>query len=227
MSKLAWLTGDSLPASTKDIVFTVPNDNHFLSLIKGALVPLIYSENFEKIGTLTPDQCADYLRPIILKFFEEIPAMIPGLIMAWPKNTAPTGWLLCDGSSYSVNTYNALYQVIGMTFGGDLITGQTFQVPNIKGKVIVGRDPSDSAFDVLGEIGGAKTHTLSEAQLPGHSHTNPYFYGLGATGPYFFAGNPSGSTVVGPPNNPTGVTGGNQPHNNLQPYIVMPYIIKF
>lgn len=92
-----------------------------------------------------------------------------GAITAYAGTTAPAGWLLCDGAAVSRTTYATLFGVIGTTFGvGDNVT--TFNVPNLKGRVIVGRDAGQTEFDVLGETGGAKAHTLTQSEMPSHTH---------------------------------------------------------
>lgn len=92
-----------------------------------------------------------------------------GSITMFAGASAPTGHLLCDGSAVSRTTYSTLFGVIGTAYGvGDNST--TFNLPNLKGKVPVGRDSADTAFDVLGETGGAKTHTLLAAEMPAHTH---------------------------------------------------------
>ena len=97
-------------------------------------------------------------------------AAVPaGTVAAFAGSAAPSGWLLCDGSAVSRTTYAALFAVIGTTYGaGDGST--TFNLPNLKGRVPVGRDAAQSEFDVLGETGGAKTHTLAAGEMPVHSH---------------------------------------------------------
>ncbi len=90
-----------------------------------------------------------------------------GSIMIWAGSTAPTGWLLCDGTAYSTGAYPALYAVIGTTYG----TGIGFMVPNLKGKIPVGLNSADASFNTLGETGGEKTHTITSAELPAHTHT--------------------------------------------------------
>lgn len=90
-----------------------------------------------------------------------------GSIMIWAGSTAPTGWLLCDGTAYTTAAYPALYAVIGTTYG----TGIGFLVPNLKGKIPVGLNSADLAFDARGETGGEKTHTIATAELPIHNHT--------------------------------------------------------
>lgn len=93
-----------------------------------------------------------------------------GVINMWSTTTAPTGWLICDGTTVSRTTYAALFAVISTTYGvGDGST--TFALPNLKGKVPVGRDSADASFDTMGELGGAKTHTLTSTEMPSHTHT--------------------------------------------------------
>ena len=96
-----------------------------------------------------------------------------GAINMWGTTTAPTGWLICDGTAVSRTTYATLFAVISTTYGvGDNST--TFNLPNLKGKVAVGRDSADASFDTMGELGGAKTHTLTSAEsgVPAHAHAN-------------------------------------------------------
>lgn len=93
----------------------------------------------------------------------------PGSVITYAGTTAPGGWLLCDGSEYDRRIYSALYDVIGTTYGnGDGET--TFNVPDIRGRQIVGLKSSDSDFDELGETGGEKRHTLTIDEMPSHNH---------------------------------------------------------
>lgn len=92
-----------------------------------------------------------------------------GAINAFAGSIAPSGWLLCDGTAVSRATYSDLFALVGTTYGvGDGST--TFNVPNLKGRVPVGRDSTQTEFDVLGETGGAKTHTLATTEIPSHQH---------------------------------------------------------
>jgi len=99
-----------------------------------------------------------------------------GMISIHAGSSAPTGWLLCDGTSYSTTTYANLYGVIGYTFGG---SGANFNVPNLKGKVVVGIDASQASFDTRGETGGEMTHqhtiaassAIGSSNHDGHGHT--------------------------------------------------------
>jgi microcystin-dependent protein len=100
-------------------------------------------------------------------------ALAPGVtwdvgdIKLTARSSAPTNWLLCDGTAISRTVYALLFAAIGTTYGvGDGST--TFNVPNLKGRAVVMRDAAQVEFDVLGETGGAKTMTTSA--MPVHDH---------------------------------------------------------
>jgi len=90
-----------------------------------------------------------------------------GTIAMFAGSTAPEGWLICDGSTVSASTYADLYSVIGTMYGGN---SSNFALPNLKGRVPVGKDVGDASFDALNEKGGEKTHTLTTTEMPAHSH---------------------------------------------------------
>ena len=142
-----------------------------------------------------------------------------GTIHTYAGSTAPTGYMICDGSAVSRITYSDLFDVIGITYGsGDGST--TFNIPNLKGKVPVGLDSNDTDFDTLGETGGSK-------YLQEHSH--------GATNGNFATENTSEVSAYGSGNATlyklgravTTATAGTGNSGNLQPYIVLNYIIKY
>jgi len=147
----------------------------------------------------------------------------PGVILPYGAATAPSGYLLCDGSAVSRTTYADLFSVIGTTYGaGDGST--TFNLPDLKGKVPVGKDSSQSEFDTLGETGGEKTHTLTVDEMPSHKHVqHSYSDPSGSLNRNSRDTTSSGDTETG---HSTSSTGGGQAHNNLQPYITLNYIIK-
>lgn len=93
-----------------------------------------------------------------------------GAITMYGAASAPTGYLLCDGTAVSRVTYAALFTAISTTYGvGNGTT--TFNLPNLKGRVPVGLDSAQTEFDVLGEASGQKTHTLTSSEMPSHTHT--------------------------------------------------------
>lgn len=146
-----------------------------------------------------------------------------GAIMPFGSDTIPDNWLLCNGQAVSRTDYQELFNTIGITYGsGDGFT--TFNLPDLQGKIPVGKDENDEDFDTLGNTGGEKEHTLTIEEMPSHNHqSSNYFEGSGGT---------SGVWAVRSLADLTGYkdvssqTGENQPHNILQPYIVQNYIIK-
>lgn len=148
-----------------------------------------------------------------------------GVIMPYGSDTIPDNWLLCNGQAISRTTYQDLFNTIGTTYGsGDGFT--TFNVPDLRGKVAVGKDDNDTDFDTLGETGGEKTHTLTIDEIPSHKHgipINSYVNTDSQTSTQKGGHVNNGSAGV---NYETNSKGGGQAHNNLQPYIVQNYIIK-
>jgi microcystin-dependent protein len=156
-------------------------------------------------------------------------------IRIFPFNFAPKGWAFCDGQLMPISQNTALFSLLGTTYGGD---GKSiFALPDLQGRAPMhpGQGPGLSLHD-LGETGGSDTVTLLESEIPAHAHalmsnagaanrTRPANNSIarvaGAT-PYAPAqATPSaqlGATSLTP-------TGGDQPHNNLQPYITVNFNI--
>lgn len=92
-----------------------------------------------------------------------------GSITAYAGASAPGGWLICNGQAIDRQIYYNLFNVIGTLYGsGDGET--TFNVPNLKGRHIMGVDVSQEEFDVRGETGGEKKHLLTIDEMPSHNH---------------------------------------------------------
>lgn len=171
-------------------------------------------------------------------------AVPAGAMMAYAGSSAPAGWLMCAGQAVSRATYAALYAAISTTYGnGDGST--TFGLPDLRGRVPVGKDNmngSDAARvtsagsgidgDTLGAAGGTETHTLTEAQMPTHSHTDtPSVSQLvteGTSGAV--AGILHSAAANRTANSTLTVSGGNKgssaAHNNMPPGIILNWIIK-
>ncbi len=137
----------------------------------------------------------------------------------WFTDTPPQGWLLCQGQAVSRTTYAALFAQLGTTWGaGDGTT--TFNLPDMRGVVPVGKS-SDVEFNELAKRYGTKTHTLTTAEMPSHRHSSPGTYnvgpGAGATAMVV-------NTVAAPGN--SNLTGGGDPHNNVQPSVTVNWIIR-
>lgn len=162
--------------------------------------------------------------------------LIPsGLVSPFAGTATPTGWLFCDGAAVSRETYTDLFAVIGTTYGaGDGST--TFNLPDLRGRVAAGRDNmggtaanrltsgSAAALDgtVLGASGGDQQHQLTVTEMASHVHgvyrRPTATSGSGANEVVTSAS--SSSTMD------TSPTGGDQPHNNVQPTLILNYIIK-
>jgi microcystin-dependent protein len=93
-----------------------------------------------------------------------------GIVNPFAGSSAPTGWLLCSGQTVSRTTYAALFAVIGTTYNTGGEAGTEFRIPNLKGKIPVGLDSSQTEFDGLGETGGSKTSTAEHTHGIDHNH---------------------------------------------------------
>jgi microcystin-dependent protein len=158
-----------------------------------------------------------------------------GEIRMFAGNFAPAGWAFCDGSQMAISENETLFQLIGTTYGGD---GQTtFNLPDLRGRVPVhqGTDQSTGTTFTLGEQAGVESVTLTTQQTPQHNHL------LLATGATGTQANPGGNLLAnsqgpqpyiqeGPDGNlsPQAVApvGGNQPHENLEPFLGINFIIS-
>jgi microcystin-dependent protein len=148
-----------------------------------------------------------------------------GTVSAFAGSAAPAGYLLCDGTDVNRTTYAALAAVLedpatpGTYIYGNGNGTTTFNLPDLRGRVVAGMGGSLlSGTDAVADTGGAKEHTLTVAEMPSHTHAGSTQSGLGAE-----SGTARLSNDVG---NLTGPTGGGQAHNNVQPTIILNYIIK-
>jgi microcystin-dependent protein len=164
-----------------------------------------------------------------------------GDVKATARSTAPIGWVLCDGSAVSRTTYAALFAAIGTTFGAGNGT-TTFNLPDLRGRVPVGVDGSAgrlSANDALGQSGGEESHALTVSELASHdhnAHSSGYNVpGASSGGASWFIQNMGASgaglnvlyTNGGVANTTkTGATGSGTAHNNMQPNLIVNWIIK-
>jgi len=140
-------------------------------------------------------------------------------VKIWTTTSAPDSWLICDWSAMSRTTYAPLFTAIGTTYwAGDWST--TFNIPNLKGKIPVGYDAAQTEFDTLWESGWEKTHILTTAEMPSHTHTFTTGYTGGATAIATWGQYSAGWSAT------TDSTGSWNAHNNLQPYVTLNYIIK-
>ena len=148
-----------------------------------------------------------------------------GEIKIWPTATAPVGFLLCNGALISRTAYAELFNVLGTMYGaGNGST--TFALPNLLGKVVAGKTASGT-FSTLGAAVGSETVALTEAQNGQHYHafSNLYLDGAQMNGtPNRYVACAGGGNT--PPGAATSTSGAGSAHNNIQPTVVMNYIIR-
>lgn len=151
-------------------------------------------------------------------------------VFPYSGSSAPTGYLLCNGSAVSRTTYADLFAIIATTYGAGNGT-TTFNIPDIRGRVVAGVDSgagrlgSGSTGGITGAAtlaatGGEQSHTLTDAEMPSHTHTFTNIAGGGN------AAASGGGAVSNSATGNTGSAGSDDPHNNVQPTIVLNYIIK-
>jgi microcystin-dependent protein len=147
----------------------------------------------------------------------------------------PRGWAVCNGALIAIQTNQALFSLIGTLYGGNGTTN--FGLPDLRGRAILGASPNITP----GTIGGEVNVTLTTAQLPAHNHliqaSTTQGSGRGAASPvgrlfgtntepprniFLLAGSHEVPTAIGTNVLPDG---GNQPHNNMQPYLTISYLI--
>jgi microcystin-dependent protein len=152
-------------------------------------------------------------------------------IRIFPFNFAPRGWAWCDGQLLPLSQNTALFSLLGTTYGGN--GKSNFALPDLQGRVPMhpGQGPGLSLHD-LGEEGGSETVSLLESEIPSHSHAMQAANSEGnSQSPVSnnFAAGVGGITLYAPPPPPGSLTpladnalapaGGDQPHNNMMPYL--------
>jgi microcystin-dependent protein len=156
-------------------------------------------------------------------------------IRIFPFNFSPQGWAVCNGQILPISQNTALFSLLGTTYGGD--GKSTFALPDMQGNAPMhpGQGPGLSNH-LLGETGGSETVTLLESEIPSHAHSlraatttatkstpagNSFSRVSGAT-PYIA---PPGNPLVPMSASALAPAGGDQPHNNMQPYLTLRFNI--
>ncbi|NEU07409.1 phage tail protein [Flavihumibacter sp. R14] len=170
-----------------------------------------------------------------------------GEIRIFAGSFAPAGWMFCHGQLIPISENDTLFTLIGTTYGGD---GQeTFALPDLRGRVPIhmGTGPDGTTYQ-LGEAAGTESETLTTQQIPVHNHaatgkvtipvrgdspghlSNPANAAIAVSpGKKFFSKTESASGTMAPLDMPGAIThpaGGSQPHDNMQPFLAVNYIIS-
>jgi len=149
-----------------------------------------------------------------------------GQLLLASFNFAPKGYSLCNGQLLAINQNQALFSLLGTTFGGNGI--QNFALPNLQGAAAVGVGNGIG----YGQVGGEPSHTLSIVEVPNHTHQLSAAGGADFPKPAAALIAGGSGTIFTPASNLTamnsaslGQTGGSQPHENRQPFLVMNWCI--
>ncbi len=156
-----------------------------------------------------------------------------GQIQMFAGTFAPRGWMFCDGQLVPIAENVALFNLIGTTYGGDGVT--TFALPDLRGRVIISAGQGSGLSNyVVGQTGGAEKVTLTQSQMPAHTHALLADRSSGSSDTpsgLLPAESPDGIPSYGStpvttlPGQTITPAGGGQAHNNVKPYLVIRYII--
>lgn len=157
-----------------------------------------------------------------------------GEIRMFGGNFAPAGWMFCEGQTLAISENDFLFTLIGTTYGGDGET--TFNLPDLRGRLPIHQGQgSGLASRILAENGGIEATTLTTQQLPVHTHPLAASSAQGTLNSPIDAVPAQGPTVIlyreiapnaGLLNTAVAPAGGSQPHDNLQPYLCISFIIS-
>ena len=150
-----------------------------------------------------------------------------GEIRMFAGNFAPVGWLLCQGQVLPISDFDALFNLIGTTYGGD--GQQTFALPDLQSRMPM----HQGSGYVLGQTGGTETVTLNQNQLPVHTHQAVAAAVASSPSPNgnfwaSYANMEYSTQAPSAPMAPTALSlaGGNQPHDNMMPFLCINFIIS-
>ena len=155
-----------------------------------------------------------------------------GEIRMFGGNFAPAGWMFCEGQLLPISENETLFQLIGTTYGGD--GESTFALPNLASRVPIHQGSGGGATYQIAEMGGVESVTLTNSQIPIHTHAPLASNAGGSDSP---GNNYWGNSILGKPYaapppaltmNPATIspTGGSQPHDNMLPFLCVSYIIS-
>jgi len=227
VSRFAWLTPDDAPGELVCFQVWCPAGDEWEAALRGALVPLADTDNWEQKGDQTPEDCAAAFGDALAQTFEwqqceeggGAVVVAIGSVLNWcGSGDLPEGFLECDGAEYDQDAYPDLYAIIGDTFGNP--AGGNFCVPDLRSRMPVGVGQGQGLTDRdLADTGGEETHVLSINELAQHHHTVAVAtsnYQLGAT----TLTRPGGASTVD-----TGETGINAAHENMPPFLALRFMI--
>lgn len=222
MSKSAYLTGSGVATPLRySIRLSIPQEDWFLGAVKGALSSLCDSYNWQQHGTDTVEEVVEAAFSMFREMTNEGLYAMVGAIVPYATASAPINTLPCDGSTHEKADYPELYAVLDGAF---IVDGDTFRTPDIRGRAVIGSGQGTGLTNrAIGSTGGAENHTLTEGEMPNHSHAITIYENL-----FVAPGEVPGADFAGvgfPIGIGTTPAGSGGSHNNMQPFSVLRYCI--
>jgi microcystin-dependent protein len=222
-------TGSGVGTTYATCLLTFPDVDWYKRNIVGAINELTLDFNWFENGdvgvSFAVEESEKMLERMLFMGFNPIPV---GLIHPYASATIPEGFLLCDGATLDTGEYPELFTVIGYSFGG---SGSAFTLPDLTDRTVIG---SSSTFP-FGDTGGEEAHTLTVEELAAHGHTDTghthVYQPPGASFLFVAPGEAPGALVnlvpgvTGSSSANIADTGSDSPHNNMQPYMGLTYMI--
>lgn len=224
-------TGDTAAGNLRRYSFVAFDDDWIQEAINGMVSLYSDPNTWIQKGTATPQDAAAYFAALWNTFGVDLATT--GSIIPFAGGILPPGWLVCDGSSLAIADYPNLFAAIGNVWGS--VDSAHFNIPDLRGRTLVGQGVAGSGttFD-LGTYGGEETHTLDIGEMPSHTHVDAGHQhtesGAAAAIGAAVTGVPVPSAIPTPSITGTGTasiqsTGGDGPHNNMEPFAVVNYAI--
>lgn len=203
-------TGDNSGAGTVTFTLLISDELWFKSALIEAIRLMTIDSNWAAQGSVDPFDAARAASQafITYRFRAMIGQIVPGLFA-----TAPDGYLVCDGSTHNRADYPELWDVLDPAYK---LVGEQFTVPDLRDLTIIGA----SVERPINQVGGAAEHTLTVDEMPSHSHA---YSGAITAVDLVDVGAPLPGAAVSPLI--TDTAGGNQPHNNMPPYLALNYYL--